>query len=164
MFVQKLGELDLHLPRDETIPAILHRFTCRAADRLALNYDFGDHPTFNEILDYVRAVAWPADLVLATGDLVHDASPEGYQGMRERFASLGIPTYCIPGNHDDPRQMANQLAANFSFHDDQVERIADHLTRFWAPSMRRLIVDYIEQGGEGLESAVCEAARKLKVQ
>ena len=68
------------------------------------------------------------------------------------------------GELEHLRQMANQIAANFSFHEDQVERIADHLTRFWAPSMRRLIVEYIEQGGEGLESAVCEAARKLKVQ
>ncbi len=78
--------------------------------------------TFNQVLDYARAVAWPADLVLATGDLVHDASPEGYQGMRERFAKLGIPTYCIPGNHDDPRQMAKQLDSGLV----RVESLARH--------------------------------------
>ena len=32
-------------------------------------------------------------------------------------------------------KMANQIADNFSFHDDAVDRITDHLNRFWAPSM-----------------------------
>ena len=68
------------------------------------------------------------------------------------------------GELEHLRQMANQIAANFSFHEDQAERIADHLTRFWAPSMRKLILEYIDQGGEGLEEAVLEAARKLRVQ
>jgi len=59
------------------------------------------------------------------------------------------------------RQMANQIAANFAFHDDQVARVADHLKRFWAPSMRRLLADHVEQGGEGLEPAVLEAVKEL---
>jgi formate dehydrogenase subunit delta len=59
------------------------------------------------------------------------------------------------------RQMANQIAANFAFHEDQVARIADHLKRFWAPSMRRLLADHVAQGGEGLEPAVLEAVQEL---
>jgi formate dehydrogenase subunit delta len=59
------------------------------------------------------------------------------------------------------RQMANQIAANFAFHEDQVARIADHLKRFWAPSMRRLLADDVEHGGEGLEPAVLEAVKEL---
>lgn len=59
------------------------------------------------------------------------------------------------------RQMANQIAANFAFHDDQVARIADHLKRFWAPSMRRLLASDIEQGGEGLEQPVKDAMREI---
>lgn len=60
------------------------------------------------------------------------------------------------------RQMANQIAANFAFHDDQVERIADHLKRFWAPSMRRKMAEFIDQGGEGLEPAVKQAMQTLR--
>lgn len=60
------------------------------------------------------------------------------------------------------RQMANQIAANFAFHDDQVARIADHIQRFWAPSMRRLLAEHVEQGGEGLEQAVVEAVREIR--
>ena len=66
------------------------------------------------------------------------------------------------GELEHLRQMANQIAVNFSFHADQVDRISDHLTRFWAPSMRKLLVEYAEQGGEGLESPVLEAVRQLK--
>ena len=57
------------------------------------------------------------------------------------------------------RQMANQIAANFSFHDDQVARIADHITRFWAPSMKKLFSDYIAQDGQGVEAPVRAAMR-----
>ena len=60
------------------------------------------------------------------------------------------------------RQMANQIAVNFSLHEDQAARIADHLTRFWAPSMRKLLTEYVEQGGEGLEPAVLDAVRQLE--
>jgi len=60
------------------------------------------------------------------------------------------------------RQMANQIAANFAFHEDQVARIADHVQRFWAPSMRRLLAEHVEQGGEGLESAVIEAMKEIR--
>ena len=36
-------------------------------------------------------------------------------------------------------KMANQIADNFSFHGDAEKRTADHLRRFWAPSMRRVM-------------------------
>ncbi|MGD2128521.1 MAG: formate dehydrogenase subunit delta [Lysobacterales bacterium] len=59
--------------------------------------------------------------------------------------------------------MANQIADNFSFHDDAVERIADHIQRFWAPSMRRRIMEFNASGGDGLRPEVKEAVRRLTV-
>jgi formate dehydrogenase subunit delta len=59
-------------------------------------------------------------------------------------------------------QMANQIAANFSFHEDQVARVADHLNRFWAPSMRASLSAHVAQGGAGLEPVVIEAAGLLR--
>jgi len=41
------------------------------------------------------------DLVLLTGDLVHDESIEGYRYLRDELRALHIPYYCLPGNHDD---------------------------------------------------------------
>jgi hypothetical protein len=40
-------------------------------------------------------------------------------------------------------KMANQIAANFSFHKDVEDRIADHLKRFWAPQMRQKLADHV---------------------
>ena len=57
--------------------------------------------------------------------------------------------------------MANQITANFRFNDNTEDRILDHLTRFWAPSMRHLITRHVQQGGEGLEPEVIAAVRRL---
>jgi formate dehydrogenase subunit delta len=59
-------------------------------------------------------------------------------------------------------KMANQIAANFRYHDDGVERIADHLKRFWAPSMKRQLLELAASGNAGLDERVREAARRLE--
>jgi len=58
-------------------------------------------------------------------------------------------------------KMANQIADNLSFHDDAVERVADHLQRFWAPSMRGKLADYAATGGAGLKPVVRDAIKRL---
>jgi len=58
-------------------------------------------------------------------------------------------------------KMANQIADNFSFHDDAVDRVADHLQRFWAPSMRRQLAEFAANGGDGLRPAVQQALQRL---
>ncbi len=54
----------------------------------------------------------PIDLALVTGDLVHDASPAGYSLLKKQLTSLGVPTYCLPGNHDDSEILAASLSGN----------------------------------------------------
>jgi len=46
---------------------------------------------------------------------------------------------------------------------DAVAGIANHLQRFWDPRMRRAIMNYASEGGEGLNDLVREAVAKLKV-
>jgi hypothetical protein len=58
-------------------------------------------------------------------------------------------------------KMANQIAANFSFHDDSVERVSDHLNRFWAPSMLEMLIEYSRANGEGLAPEVSAALKRL---
>ena len=53
--------------------------------------------------------AGPFDLVLATGDLVHDASPGGYQRFCDLMQRLECPVYCIPGNHDEGAAIARHI-------------------------------------------------------
>ena len=52
--------------------------------------------------------------------------------------------------------MANQIGRFFA-HQGEAQAIvstADHLRKFWAPRMRKAILDYVESGGEGLEPLV----------
>ena len=48
------------------------------------------------------------DFVLATGDLVGD-QPEAYPRVRQALETLGVPVYCLPGNHDIPAAMGQAL-------------------------------------------------------
>ncbi len=51
-----------------------------------------------------------SDLVLATGDLVHDGSAAAYQRTFDHLSSLGIPVYCLPGNHDETEALRDNIA------------------------------------------------------
>ena len=59
-------------------------------------------------------------------------------------------------------KMANQIADNFSFHEDAVDRLTEHLQRFWAPSMRRKLIEFVDAGCSGLKPGVIEASRRLQ--
>ena len=58
-------------------------------------------------------------------------------------------------------KMATQIAANVSFHEDAAERLADHLQRFWAPSMLETLARLAADGESDLDSLVCEALKVL---
>lgn len=66
--------------------------------------------SFNNIIDLIKAADWPLDLILATGDLVHDASPQGYSALSDLLNNFSVPVYCLPGNHDVPDVMKQHLA------------------------------------------------------
>ena len=56
-----------------------------------------------------RDPRWPVDAIVATGDIVQDESRAGYERFRSALEPLGVPVYCIPGNHDDPVLMGEIL-------------------------------------------------------
>ncbi|NJR61592.1 MAG: 3',5'-cyclic-AMP phosphodiesterase [Cyanobacteria bacterium CRU_2_1] len=53
------------------------------------------------------------DVLLMTGDLSQDETPESYQLLRDWVTALGIPAYWLPGNHDRPSLM-NQVLSSVS--------------------------------------------------
>ncbi len=65
--------------------------------------------TFDQVLAQALQEAGSPDLLLATGDLVHDASDTGYKRLLGRLQLTEIPTYCLPGNHDLPGKMKQIL-------------------------------------------------------
>lgn len=58
--------------------------------------------------------------------------------------------------------MANDIAANLSFQGDAADKIADHINRFWAPRMRKLLLDYAADGSQGLNAALIPALKKIR--
>lgn len=58
--------------------------------------------------------------------------------------------------------MANDIAANLSFQSDAADKIADHINRFWAPRMRRLLLEYAADDGRGLSEALKPALEKVR--
>ena len=50
------------------------------------------------------------DAILATGDLVQDETRAGYERFRDLTGMLGVPVYCLPGNHDAPGLLREVLA------------------------------------------------------
>lgn len=67
--------------------------------------------SFRRVLQHFRHHHWPLDLMLATGDLVHDASPRGYEVIAGLLAEFDVPVFCLPGNHDKPAVMREHLQA-----------------------------------------------------
>jgi hypothetical protein len=58
--------------------------------------------------------------------------------------------------------MANDIAANLSFQGDAETRIADHINRFWAPRMRKLLLEYAASDGKDLSDVLLPALKKLR--
>jgi Icc protein len=69
------------------------------------------YETFLAVLEHAkRDPRWPVDAILATGDIVQDESRAGYERFRSSMTPLGVPVLSIPGNHDDPKLMAEVLS------------------------------------------------------
>ncbi|MEX0606241.1 MAG: formate dehydrogenase subunit delta [Marinobacter sp.] len=50
-------------------------------------------------------------------------------------------------------KMINQISVNNQHHDSDhqaAEAVAAHLMKFWARSMKQLIISHLDEGGEGL--------------
>lgn len=51
------------------------------------------------------------DIMLLTGDLVHDPDAASYQRLQHLLKPVRAPVYVIPGNHDEPDVMQQQLGS-----------------------------------------------------
>ncbi|MGH8280820.1 MAG: 3',5'-cyclic-AMP phosphodiesterase [Gammaproteobacteria bacterium] len=62
-------------------------------------YGVNTRESLRRVLDAAMLRPEP-DLVLATGDLVHDESPAGYHVLADMLQTLNVPVAAIAGNHD----------------------------------------------------------------
>lgn len=65
--------------------------------------------SFQAVLQQVKELNPCPDVLLLTGDLSQDGTSESYELLQRMVRPLGIPTYWLPGNHDQPEVMAQVL-------------------------------------------------------
>jgi Icc protein len=65
--------------------------------------------SFEAVKAAVAGVEMRHDLLLATGDLSQDGSAASYRYLAQQFDDLGIPTFWLPGNHDEPGLMPSHF-------------------------------------------------------
>lgn len=53
------------------------------------------------VINAARSGHGPADLILATGDLVHDGTAAAYRRVFSHLEKFAAPVYCLAGNHDE---------------------------------------------------------------
>lgn len=58
--------------------------------------------------------------------------------------------------------MVNDISANLGSYSDCSERVAEHITRFWTPRMRRLLLEFVDNGGGGLSEESGQALLHLR--
>ena len=79
------------------------------ADPAGELYDCRTGQSLQDVLDHARGSIRPNDIAVVSGDLVHDESRQGYRCFISMFETLGIPVFCLPGNHDDPALMREMM-------------------------------------------------------
>jgi len=65
--------------------------------------------TLQSVLAHYRENSFAARLVALTGDIVQDDSAAAYAHCRDLVSVLGLPVFCVPGNHDAPQLMRHVL-------------------------------------------------------
>jgi Icc protein len=66
--------------------------------------------TLKAVLDHFQQSGWPADLVAMTGDVIQDDTAAAYDRFVKLMEPLGLPVYCVPGNHDVRALMREALS------------------------------------------------------
>ncbi|PCJ50253.1 MAG: 3',5'-cyclic-AMP phosphodiesterase [Gammaproteobacteria bacterium] len=69
--------------------------------------------SLSAVLDDIIEKQLNPDLILATGDISQDQSPESYEYFSDVMDKLETPVCWIPGNHDDVHQMAKSLTGDY---------------------------------------------------
>ncbi|TAF04583.1 MAG: 3',5'-cyclic-AMP phosphodiesterase [Oscillatoriales cyanobacterium] len=65
--------------------------------------------TLKAVLEHLQQIQPQPDLLLLTGDLSQDETPESYELLASLISPLKIPAYWIPGNHDNLQVMQSIL-------------------------------------------------------
>lgn len=104
----------IQLPQSESTLRLVqftdpHLFGDRNGEMRGVN----SYRSLQTVMQAARSKHWTPDAVLVTGDIAQDESRQGYRVFREVFEPLQLPVLCLPGNHDNPRFMREELNGDF---------------------------------------------------
>ena len=74
--------------------------------------DYDTSASLMRVVDKIIKSESDADLILLTGDLVHEPTKTAYQKLADHLSVLTIPILSLPGNHDAPELMRYVMGAN----------------------------------------------------
>jgi Icc protein len=92
------------------------------ADRQGRLLGLNTHESLKCVLDLSQKNHRQPDLVLVTGDLVHDGSDSGYAHLQEYFRTFDVPVLLLAGNHDEARQLRDTTSSGPARLAKQIER------------------------------------------
>lgn len=92
------------------------------ADRQARLLGLNTHESLKCVLRLSQQNHRQPDLVLVTGDLVHDGSDSGYAHLQEYFRAFDVPVLLLAGNHDEARQLRDATSGGPARLVKQIER------------------------------------------
>lgn len=72
-------------------------------------YSINTREKLVEVIHHAKKTLDQVDVVILTGDLVHDESRVGYAVLNSMLSKFDCPKYYLPGNHDDPVLMNEML-------------------------------------------------------
>jgi Icc protein len=78
------------------------------------------HTSLKAVLDHYQGSGWPADLIAMTGDVIQDNTQAAYDRFVRLMEPLGLPVYCVPGNHDVRPLMQATLSSPPFYYCDSV--------------------------------------------
>ena len=111
----QLDTIDIKPHRPDGVVELLqitdtHLFADKDADFLGIAPWHSGRAVVEAIVDNHRlAQTLPHDLILATGDLSQDNTPDSYRHFSELMSNLAPPVFWLPGNHDDAALMQAEL-------------------------------------------------------
>jgi len=107
-----MAKISMHPKTGRVIKALqitdLHLFAGSDGTLVGLNTE----QSLEAIKAEIRVHDLPADLILATGDLVHDGTLAAYKRSFSHLASFGLPVYSLPGNHDELEALKESAASD----------------------------------------------------
>ncbi|PCI82126.1 MAG: hypothetical protein COB20_00530 [SAR86 cluster bacterium] len=77
--------------------------------------------SLRSIISSINSLEKQPQLVLATGDLVHDGLEESYHTLKSVLKTLNFPIFVTPGNHDSRENMESSLLGENIYLKEHVE-------------------------------------------